>query len=303
MNKKTGEIDNYPVDYSRVPKEKFMKVFDATQDDEGNIWVVGNTDVYEFKGLKKQLIKLVDPFQKEEQDSNYIVSRIIKDKDGTLWILTNKGGLHTFDPLKKKISPRLNNSLNKYKLPTYILKMECSPKGQIWLGSKTDIVYFDKENLHTVYIDNEVYHEKIKDGFSTMSLDTSGNAWVSVYSGGLLHLEYDQRSFKSEVLDKSKGLPNDRVYQLCVDHLGYLWISTIKGVYSYNPQTNYFRHFDKNDGMDPNSVSIRFFQDRQNKLLLAVPGKYSKVNFDALTRNYSHLWYILRNSMLRIKKE
>ncbi|MBK9109971.1 MAG: hypothetical protein IPM92_16780 [Saprospiraceae bacterium] len=173
MNKKTGEIDNYPVDYSRVPKEKFMKVFDATQDDEGNIWVVGNTDVYEFKGLKKQLIKLVDPFQKEEQDSNYIVSRIIKDKDGTLWILTNKGGLHTFDPLKKKISPRLNNSLNKYKLPTYILKMECSPKGQIWLGSKTDIVYFDKENLHTVYIDNEVYHEKIKDGFSTMSLDTS----------------------------------------------------------------------------------------------------------------------------------
>jgi len=288
LDTRTGILDNYPIDYHESAGEKFMKVQDVVVDGSQRIWVVGNYCIYKFDATRKKMEPLKNLFLEPEADSGYVVTRIIEDIDGVLWVLTNKGSLHVLDPQKQKLSRRLNSINNDYDLPTKIVNMVISPTGKIWIGTKSDVYFFQREKMKAILVKNEVYQEKIKNGFYVMTTDTTGNLWVSLPSIGLLYINYSHGNFIVKTLDKAQGLPSSNVYHICFDYRNILWFSTITGIYTYNPATHNFTAYGSKDGVDPSYLSTRFFLNTDSSLFLAVPGRYSQVNFQAIHRQTSN---------------
>ena len=287
LDTRTGALQNYPIDYQQSVGEKFMKVQDVLVDRNHRIWVVGNYNVYEFDVSRKKLDIIVDLFSETEVDSGYIVQRMFEDNDGVIWILTNKGSLHVFDPLIRELSTRLNSVNNQYGLPYKIYNMAVSATGKIWIGTKSEIYLYQKEIGKAIIVNDEVYREKIKNGYYVMTTDSLGDLWISLVSIGLMHIEYNHGCFSAKVLDKSQGLPSSNVYQICFDHRNMLWFATITGIYTYNPVTNYITSYGRKDGVDPRYISTRFFHNSDSTLYLAVPGRYARVNFEAVQRQVS----------------
>ncbi|MBK8955941.1 MAG: histidine kinase [Saprospiraceae bacterium] len=284
LNLENGELLNFPIDYQQVPGEKFMKVKDVVIDPDKRIWVIGNTDLYEYKYVEKRLDKIEKIFQKIEEDSGYVVSRIIKDTDGVMWALTHQGGIHIFNPIQKKMSLRLNHLHNEYNFPWKVINFVSGPKGKIWLGTSNGIFYFDKSKKLTISVENDVYKEFISKGYFSVATDTVGDLWITIIHEGLMHISYANDKFHVRVFNRENGLPASNVYSVCVDHLGILWFSTIKGIYTFNPEHRYIRNYTRSDGMDPDYFSVRFFPASNGSMYLAIPGKYSRVNYERLQR-------------------
>lgn len=74
-------------------------------------------------------------------------------------------------------------------------------------------------------------------------------------------------------LNKTNGLPSNRVYSSLVDHNGYLWLCTESGVLKYNGYS--IRKFDFNDGL-PNIDVWHLHEDNHHRIILScfnkIPG-------------------------------
>ncbi len=66
-------------------------------------------------------------------------------------------------------------------------------------------------------------------------------------------------------INKYNGLSTNHVYGSLVDHLGYLWIYTIDGVYRYNGYT--LTRYDYNNGL-PNTDVWNMYEDRNGRIWL-----------------------------------
>ncbi len=71
--------------------------------------------------------------------------------------------------------------------------------------------------------------------------------WVGTYGGGLNRL--NPYTGRVKLYDERHGLPNKVVYAILPDSAGNLWMSTNKGVSKFTPETESFRNFDTDDGL------------------------------------------------------
>ena len=113
-----------------------------------------------------------------------------------------------------------------------------------WIGINKSIIKHLDHNF------NEISTHKIDEGASNVEhicLGDSSDVWIALMGGGLGHLYTG--SGKVEVFTTADGLVNNTLLNILKDKNGNLWISTIKGISFYNPQSKQFRSFGKTDGL------------------------------------------------------
>jgi len=80
--------------------------------------------------------------------------------------------------------------------------------------------------------------------------DGSGGYWMGTRGGGLLRAEFlaqDQPVFRRYTTEH--GLPDNTVYAVVRTDAGMLWLSTNRGVASFDPQAETFRRYTPGDGL------------------------------------------------------
>ncbi len=108
-------------------------------------------------------------------------------------------------------------------------------------------------------------------------------------------LSFSQKNAKKYLfnLNESNGLPSNHVYGTIEDQLGYLWISTDKGVVKYNGYE--CRVFNENDGIAKSDI-FQTFEDSTGKIWLGsmssemgyiFQDEYHKVKFFDVKQNKS----------------
>jgi signal transduction histidine kinase/ligand-binding sensor domain-containing protein len=85
-----------------------------------------------------------------------------------------------------------------------------------------------------------------KASFQYFSRDKNGNIWAAT-DIGLLKFSNDYKLLK--IYDKKYGLPDNFVYGILVDKGENLWVSSNRGISKFNPQTEKFKNFGLNDGI------------------------------------------------------
>ncbi|MCS3796204.1 two-component regulator propeller domain-containing protein [Niastella sp. OAS944] len=228
-----------------------------------------------------------------------LVSQIVQDNNGLIWVATDHGGVTLID---KKNNFNTSYLLNNPKNPNSISQNSINAlykddNGIVWLGTYKQGVNFYNGNIVTFprYHHQESNTKSIQyDDVNRFVEDKWGNIWIGTNGGGLIYFDRRNNTFKQYQHDPANkySLSNNVIVSLCIDHEGILWIGTyFGGLNSFDGKT--FTHYRHNDN-DPLSLANdnvwEIYEDRDRQLWIGTLGS----GLDKLDRNtnrFEHFTY------------
>ena len=175
---------------------------------DGTIWIgtVGGGLAWHRDGVTR---KFEAPLP-----SDTILS-LAETPDGALWVGTNRGlaeirgraVVRTID----RTSGLGDNNVNALQVDT---------RGRVWAGTASSLYIIDGETLETVALDGP-----LNSSIFCIKLENDGSAWIG--SNGGLALLRDGHVFP---FHGGHGVPEDAVFQILEDRVGFFWMSGNRGI-------------------------------------------------------------------------
>lgn len=186
-----------------LPDDHPMSV---TEDGAGNLWMVGSPGVYRLhsqgNGTRSEFIYQVG-----------IARSVCADAAGEVWFSTYDGLLNRYHegsvvpvPTPKAAEPRQITSLLPRK------------DGSMWVGCRTGLDLARRDSTESV----ELPRPTDERGVRSIAEDKEGNLFVGFDRSGLLA----RRGGVWKSYTTTNGLPDARVWALCADSAGTVWVGT-----------------------------------------------------------------------------
>ncbi|HEY9606736.1 MAG TPA: two-component regulator propeller domain-containing protein [Allocoleopsis sp.] len=232
--------------------------------------------------------------------SENIVSYILIDNYGILWIGTGFSGINKFDTKPNRFIHYKHENTNKNSLAdNHIGSIYEDKKGAIWIGTfNGGLDRFERGSQKFVHYKHESNNSNSLSSNNIWSIyeDSYGLLWVGTFDGGLNQLNNKTGSFihYTKNSDNPYSLNDNAIVSILEDHLGNLWIGTFSGgLNKFNRKTRQFIHY-KNDPNNTKSLSdnnvFSIYEDKKGNLWLGTwSGGLNKFNRDTgeFTR-YTH---------------
>ncbi len=238
------------------------------EDKKGNLWIGTQGG-----GLNK-LNRKTGRFKRYQTDAtpvgltNNFIRTIFEDNQGFIWLGSSGGGLIRFDPEQENFIPYLYSPNNQNGISgNDIVPIFEDRFGILWVGTiGSGLNRFDKNEqqflhfLNNPYDNNSLSHNRVRAIYG----GNNGTLWVGT-DKGLNKLvvpekeKFNRTAGKFKTYTKNDGLPNDVIYGILSDNHGNLWISTNKGLSKFNPETEVFKNYDVDDGLQSNEFNTGAF--------------------------------------------
>ncbi len=189
--------------------------------------------------------------------SGRIIWNLIIDKNDNLWLANYTVGTDLFDKEKGVIkrfrsNPKDTNAISSNQSYLFYEDFEKN----MWICTQNGLnLYNSKNDAFKVFN----FPEKEIRSFCR---DSEGNLWVGTNSKGVFYCKPDGNIIKNYTV--GSGLPSDIIQALIEDNRGLIWISTTTGISRFDPKTNKFRNYTKEDGLQGNQFFQQSFLKTRN---------------------------------------
>lgn len=221
-------------------------ILDIVGDSNSNIWIsswAGGISLYNEKSNRFTRY-LNDPRNNSSISSNY-VHKMIPDEKGNFWVGTYFGGLNYLNTALGTFTRFQSNRNNPISMwgNNVISMCEDVKKGNLWIGTDdAGLNYFDKQSqTFKHYFVNESGPREIRIIFK----DRKNRIWL----GGKGMYLYNSKKDRFERYNKAASLNTNFIKGILEDEQGLLWISTLNGLVSLNPEKGTTRRFNTSDGL------------------------------------------------------
>ncbi|MGB0882710.1 MAG: adenylate/guanylate cyclase domain-containing protein [Vicingaceae bacterium] len=255
----TGSVNVLIPEFSFTNKQKNKGVYTIHKGRNGSIYL--GTDGGVFKVLENKLIHI--DANGMNQNRTY---GILQDNKNRLWFATKDGLV-----LANQENKTFKTFTTQDGLPSEVVRVVFQDfNGNIWVGTDGEglckVVDKNGEITFAVYRNNQDQLGTISNNtILSIYQDNKDFLWIGTFGGGLnkLDLKTEKFSFFSE----EDGLANNVVYGILGDGKGNLWMSTNKGVSSFNIRAKKFRNFDESDGLQSNEFNTgAYYIDESGKM-------------------------------------
>lgn len=248
-----------------LPGNHILSIY---EDSFNRIWLGFDNDGLSILDQKDN--KIYSFFNSEADDQSLIfnsVYSIYSDRNNNIW-LGSYGGAelvkkYKFQHIKRDV---LNpNSLNHSNVISF-----CEDHlGNIWIGTDGGglNLWNKKEGTFKHYTYDRNNPNSIGGNAITDLLeDSKGNLWIAIWGGGLNMFDRKTETFiRYEHNPKTNSIMQNNLFALYEDKQGTIWISTARGLDSFNPKTQTFEHFNiPNTGLSDLIGDI--IEDKQGNL-------------------------------------
>jgi len=257
LNQRTGESKRL----SNTIARKLNSISTITYIKRTNeVWVTneGEDLIYIFKsnGSDLDFVRYFS-IRNTQYISENTISNLIEDSKGNIWIGT-ANGLY-IKPVNKPVK-HISNKINA------ISAISEDKQHNIWIGSSKTGVYFCKPELK-----NGIQSYTFKEiplrinNYRSLSVQSicctaKGQVFIGTREGCLY--EYDSNKNIATDISGLYGITEEGIMDIVSDNYGVLWISTIKRIIRYNPETHAATYYSNADGLLVSS----FFKDACLKL-------------------------------------
>jgi len=231
--------------------------------------------------------------------SSDVVSQVVEDNNGLIWIGTDHGGVTLIDKDNNFSAAYLLNNPSEPKSLSQntITTIYKDDHGIIWLGTyKQGVNYLNSDIVQFPYYHHQELNAKSLqyDDINRFTEDRSGNIWIGTNGGGLIYFDRKNNAFTQYLHDPNNknSLSNNVVVSLWIDHKGILWIGTyVGGLCSFDgKQFTHYRHNEK----DPSSLADdnvwEIFEDKDKQLWIGtLNGGLDRFNRE--TKQFEHYNY------------
>lgn len=265
-----------PMRFDRITLDDGLSqsnIFTILQDSRGLMWFGTENGLNRYDGYDFVV------FKRERGNpaalSNDYIYDIVEDRDGSLWIASNGGGLARMDVHSETFtSYRHEPGNSKTVSDNVIRKLLLDPDGTIWLGTLgSGVDRFDPQQgviAHYQFSTPENPDKDVNDVFA-LHRDLSGRLWIGT-NNGLVQLDPETGRFQHyrHSNDDAGSLSGDRVRAIFEDRLGEIWVGTFNdGLNRLNRATGSFEHF-RHDAATPATLSgnrvSSIFEDSSGRL-------------------------------------
>lgn len=261
-NSSEMRFDVYDIDKGLVQET----VRGIIQDQKGFLWIGTEEGLNRFDGFAFTSFRH-DPEDPETLSYDVITDMVI-DNEGKIWIGTFGGGINRFDPQNSKVERLNSDQLSSDRIESLFI----DSRQHIWVGTSEhgldliipaegdyDIVNFKLQS-------SSLNHPSI----NAFAEDQQGNIWVGSDSGINIY-HPDTGTWERFTDDSVEGkFENTRVRSLLADAIGNIWIGTASnGLYRYFPGNQQLTHFvsqpDNANSLGNNRV-LSLLQDKENNI-------------------------------------
>jgi ligand-binding sensor domain-containing protein len=236
-------------------------------DSQGNLWA--GTFSEGLNVLRRERPGLYRYVRDPKNDASLIhdaTLSFLEDRDGVLWVGTEEGGVHRFDPETGRLT-RFRNGR------AAILCLHQDRRGRIWVGTYlAGLSLFDPATgRFTPYVVGEDLRDDV---VWAIDEDSAGVLWLAT-DNGLVELDTDARKVTRYRQDPANpdSVVNNFVRKLYRDDDGALWFGTFNGLGCL--RQGHFLQF-RNDPANPRSLihnSVHeIFKDRSGRYWLGTLG-------------------------------
>ena len=265
--------------------ESFSSILCLMDYSEKEMLVGTDNGVYLFDRERKTFRRGDSPFGLWTL-SDPTVHAMMWDNEGTLWVMTNSGGINYMSKQSKRFSTYSLSLTGMEKADRGIGPFCEDREKNVWVGTRNGLWFFNSQT-HSFY---EYSLKKSNIRYDVRSLLLEGdNLWVGTYAEGLHVLNLKTGNIKSYTY--SRNIPNtlcsNDVLSLFKDRKGEIFIGTSWGLCRYNPQSDNFITV-INVGAMASVTDI--YEDMYNHLWIATSnsGVFSYNTMNAHWKHYQH---------------
>ncbi len=273
-----------------------------TKGGNGCVWI--GTDSGLYRDNKFGLFR----FSEDNGLSNNQVSKILIDKEESIWIATSRGGINKLSDGKfTTITPK--NGLVHDKVNVIFNENE----SRLWIGTDGGLSVLDKEKFVNLPITSMLKGVRIRH----INKDSKGTIWICTYSEyGLVSI----KNGKIRIYTKKSGLAGNRCRVSMEDSSGNIWVGTSSGLNRIAKNGKIYT-YKKKDGLTDNYIlsifedsknvlwittnggGISFFKDGRFGILTVKDGISSNVVFRTYEDSDNILWFYTSKGLSRYDRE
>lgn len=246
----TGQIwvgcykgDIYQIDPSSQKVSLFPTTFPKgisgiSSDNNGHIWLIGN-EIWQTDITGTNIQK--SPHKQLK------IRASCDDQQGNIWLGTVKG-LKVFNKASQATQLFLPKDSTYHKITTdFIYTIYFTPQNELLIGTSQSGLYRLNLQSHQITL---VPHTKEMDIYNIYQ-DQNQDLWLGT-NIGLGYVTKDTLIF----YDESNGLSHNTVYALSADNHQRLWMSTDKGISSFDIPNKKFTNYSVSEGVLHNEFSV-----------------------------------------------
>jgi ligand-binding sensor domain-containing protein len=280
------------------PGQHEGNTWSVIKDNAGIIWSGNDDGVLKLRPGKGRFKSIKSNSDKPLHLSNNSVNAILVDKDNTLWVGTDGGGLNVLDKGSQEFRVIRKNDLDQNSISgNNIWALMQDDEGLIWIGTYgAGLISFNTQTGQFTKYKADRNNPEALSNTRVLALleDSQGKIWIGTRGGGLNI--FDKQTGKFTVFlhdpDDSTSISSNTVLSLLEDPQGNIVIGTFEGGLSiFSKKKNIFRNF-KNNPSNPNSISnnnvwgVMF--DSNNRLWLGTQGGLNFTDYNLPTLIFNH---------------
>ena len=182
-----------------------------------------------------------------------LIFHLLFDREGRLWICTNRGLYKLENPGRERKPQRIEALAGLFgKADPDVYSACLSPKGDVWIVSSRGILHYADGDLEAPRLGKGESRQ-----FNALACAGDGSLWLTERTSRTLwHATGDAQSLALEPLPVS-GIEGRVITSLCSDRRGWLWLGTDAGVAAWNGKR--WRLFNQESGLvwnDTNEYAI-----------------------------------------------
>ncbi|MGQ7947282.1 hybrid sensor histidine kinase/response regulator transcription factor [Flavobacterium sp. WC2509] len=253
------------------------QITSIVQDESLKYWIgTKSNGIYLFDKKTSELSHFIKNSNNKNSLVNNNVRKIIRHKNGSLWIGT-QDGLSILNPYTHLFINYQHDSANPHSLSqNSIHEIFQDKNGSVWIGTffgGANVVY----SVNTPFTIYQNYTEKNSISSNVISAireDNKNNLWIGTEAGGLNYFNRSTQqfsSYKNSITNKN-SLSSNLVKAIAIDKDQNLWIGTaLGGLNFFNTKTSNFTVFKRN-AKSSNSIASDnvncLLLNKQNKLFI-----------------------------------
>ncbi|WP_420150446.1 two-component regulator propeller domain-containing protein [Spirosoma sp.] len=211
-------------------------VLSLLADSKGRFWVGTGGGLNLYDKTNEQFDKIGDFLGRSHMLDSVSVEKLIEDKRGNIWAMTDERGLFRIDPRTRQTTTYLANDNTLY---GFCL----SPEGKLFLSTYQAVYQYDEsaDTFRAIVSQQQLGTQSI---LGSIVFDKTGNLWIGTRKDGLFRM---QPPFSKPVVRHyqqgagNQSIVSNEIMDLLRNHRGEIWIGTRTGGLSiYNPDTQTF---------------------------------------------------------------